>query len=88
MTAAALVDQRRDRAEHDGPDRDRRDEVAVADVEVEDAGACVEQRFDLLAEPREVGGVERWLDLGRPDVAPRHQPILSRATKKPLVSWR
>ena len=49
--------------------------MAVADVEVEDAGARVEQRRDLLAEVREVGGVERWLDLGRPHpVAPRHQP--------------
>ena len=42
-TAAGLVDERRDRAEHDGPDRHRGDEVAVADVEMEDAGARVEQ---------------------------------------------
>ena len=39
--AARLVDERRDRLEHDGPDRDRLDEVAVADVEVEDAAAGV-----------------------------------------------
>ena len=35
---AAWID-RRDRAQDDRPDRDRRDEVAVADVEVEDADA-------------------------------------------------
>ena len=40
--AAAWID-RRDRLEHDRPDRDRLDEVPVADVEVEDPHAGVEQ---------------------------------------------
>ena len=38
---------RRDRAEHDRPDRHRGNEVAVTDVEVEDAAAGVEQCPDL-----------------------------------------
>ena len=77
--AAVLVDERRDRAQHDRADRHRRDEVAVADVEVEDAGAGVQQGLDLLAEPREVRRVERRLDLDRPNpVAPRHGTILGR----------
>ena len=42
-----LVDQRRDRAQHDRADRHRRDEVTVARIEVEDAAACLEQRLDL-----------------------------------------
>ena len=37
--ARQRVDERRDRLEHDRPHRDRRDEVAVADVEVEDPRA-------------------------------------------------
>ena len=37
--AARLVHERRDRLEHDRPDRHRLDEVPVADVEVEDRGA-------------------------------------------------
>ena len=47
---AGAVDQRRDRLEDDGADRDRLDEVTVPDVEVEDARARVQQVIDLLAE--------------------------------------
>ena len=71
--ALVLEDHRRDRLEHDRPDRDRRDEMAVTDVEVEDARAGAQQGLDLLAEPREVGRVERRLDLDRPHpVTPAH----------------
>ncbi len=42
--AAGSMDHRRDRAQHDRPDRHRRDEMPVADVEVEDAAARSEQR--------------------------------------------
>ncbi len=67
------VDHRCDRAQHDRPDRHRRDEMAVADVEVEDADAGVQQGLDLLAELREVRRVQRRLDLDGPHpVAPSH----------------
>ena len=49
--AAARVNARRDPLQHDRADRDRLDEMAVADVEVEDAAVRVEQGVDLLAEP-------------------------------------
>ncbi len=76
-------------SEHDRADRHRFDEVAVADVEVEDAAAGLEQFVDLLAEPREVRRVERRLDLGVPHpVVPAHPDDRTRrATKKPLVPW-
>ena len=61
--AVDRVDERRDRLQHDRPDRDRLDEVPVADVEVEDARARPQQHLDLVAEAREVGRVERRLDL-------------------------
>ena len=64
---ALAVDERRDRLEHDRADRDRLDEVPVADVEVEDARARAQQDLDLLAEPGEVGRVQRRLDLDRAD---------------------
>ena len=57
--------QRRYRCGHDRPDRDLGDEVSVAYVEVEDLGTCGPQRAELLAESREVGGVDRRLDLDR-----------------------
>ena len=67
------VDHRRDRAQHDRADRHGRDEMAVADVEVEDADARVQQVLDLLAEIREVRRVQRRLDLDCPHpVAPSH----------------
>ena len=56
--------------------------MAVADVEVEDAATGVEQRVDLLAEAREVGAVERRLDLDRPDpVAPGHYTDVTQARR-------
>ncbi len=61
--AARVVHARRDRAEDDRADRDGLDEVPVPDVEVKDATAGVEEDVDLLAEAREVGRVERRLDL-------------------------
>ena len=69
-TALDRVHARRDRLEHDRADRDRLDEVTVADVEVEDARARAQQNIDLLAEAREVGRIERGLDLDRPDPLP------------------
>ncbi len=39
-----LVDERRDRPQDDRPDRHGLDEVAVPDVEMEDADARVEER--------------------------------------------
>jgi hypothetical protein len=51
--------------------------VPVADVEVEDASARVQQVLDLLAEMREIRRVQRRLDLDCPHpVAPSHTPIL------------
>ena len=80
---AVLVDHRSDRAQHDGADRHRRDEVAVADVEVEDARARVQQVLDLLAEPREVRRVQRRLDLDRPHpVLPGHARDLRRGAAR------
>ena len=71
------VDERRDRLEHDGADRDRLDEVPVADVEVEDARPGAQQDLDLLAEAREVGRVQGRLHLDRADPAiPSHAPDL------------
>ena len=72
--AAVLVHERCDRAQHDRADRDRWDEVPVADVEVEDPRPGAEQLRDLLTEPAEVGRVERRLDLGAAPhpVAPPH----------------
>ena len=91
------VDDRRDRPQHDRPDRHRRDEVAVADVEVEDAAARGEQRLDLLPEPREVGRVERRLDLAsmvriqsfqgiRASLGRRRPPLLPAARRRTRTS--
>ena len=63
--APSVVDEPRDRAQHDRPDRDLVDEVAITDVEVEDACAGVEQALELLAEASEVRGVDRRLDDAR-----------------------
>ena len=90
--AAAAMDHRRDRLQHDRPHRDRLDEVAVADVEVEDAALGPQQLVDLGAEVREVCAVERRLDLDRPDpVPPGHRSRsydFNRAMKNPLVRSR
>ena len=68
------VHQRRDRREDDRADRDLRDEMAVTGVEMEDPGARLHERAELCAESREVGRVDRRLDLdvGCP-VAPCHE---------------
>ena len=74
------VDHRRDRTQDDRPDRHRRDEVPVADVEVEDPDAGVEQELDLVAEAREVRRVDGRLDLDRANpLPPRHTADLRRA---------
>src|SRR5437588_122368 len=47
--------------------------VAIPHVEVEDADAGLQQLVDLLAEPREIGRVERRLDhRGLGPLAPAH----------------
>ena len=76
--APAGVDAGRDRPQDDGADGHRRHEVPVAAVEVEHAAARLEQVVDLLAEPPEVGGVERGLDLdaAADPVAPPHAAIV------------
>jgi hypothetical protein len=48
--AAEPVDDRRDRLEDDGADRDRLDEVPVTDVEMEDPSPGLHERLELLAE--------------------------------------
>ena len=53
--AAGIVDGVRDRREDQGADRYRGHEMAVHDVEVDDAGAGVHDLIELRAEPREVG---------------------------------
>ena len=68
------VHQRRDPLQDDGTHRDRLDEVAVADVEVEDAHAGAQHDLGFLSESREVRGVEGRLDLDRPHpVPPAHR---------------
>ena len=77
--SSLLVYEPGDRAQHDRPDGDLADEVAVADVEVEDAGAGVEQALQLLAEAGEVRGVDRRLDDARPcPLRPSHPLTVSR----------
>ena len=76
---AARVDDRRDRLEDDRAHRDRLDEVTVADVEVEHMHAGAKEHVDLLAQAREVGRIERRLDLHRSDpVVPAHVRCESR----------
>ena len=62
--AAALAKERRDRLGHDRADRDRLDEVPVADVELEDLRAALEQGHHVVAQSREIRRVDRRLDLG------------------------
>src|SRR5207253_6213593 len=81
---AALVYEWRDRLEDDGPDRHGLDEVAVADVEVEDAAPGAQEHVDLLPEAREVRRVERRLDLGVPHpIPPRHAAIVRSPALEP-----
>ena len=60
--AAGVVDLVGDRGDDQRADRDRRDEVAVHDVDVDHPGAGVDHLGDLRAEPREVGGEDRRRD--------------------------
>ena len=53
--AAALVHEIAQRLHDQVTDRDRRHEVAVHHVDVDDARAGVHHLLDLLAEPGEVG---------------------------------
>src|SRR5207249_1440770 len=86
---SGAVDERRDRLQHDRPDGDRRDEVAVTDVEVEYPDAGAEEQLDLLAQTGEVGRVERGLDLEVPrPLRPAHGGDRSRAMKNPEVRSR
>ncbi len=80
--AAPRVHQRSDRPQDDRADRHRGHEVPVPDVEMEDAAARVEQPLDLLAEAREVGRVQRRLDLDviADPVAPPHATIVTAPT--------
>ena len=71
-SAVEGVDERCDRLEHDRPHRDRLDEVAVTDIEMEDARPGTQEHLDLLADDREVGCIERRLDLG--STSPRIDP--------------
>jgi hypothetical protein len=81
-SASFTVDERRDRPEDDRSGGDRLDEVRVPDVEVEDARPCAEQDLDLVAEPCEVGCVQRGLYLDRSDPAvPAHRTILGRCKR-------
>ncbi len=84
---AGAVDPLGDRLQDDRPHRDRLDEMAVADVEVEDVHAGIEQLVDLLSEPREIGPVQRRLDLDltRP-VRPAHRR--DRRATKPSAAGR
>ena len=90
--AAERVDVGRERAQHDRADRHGRDEVAVADVEVEDAGPGLPELLDLQAELPEVRRIERGLDLTVRTQSLQPTPrsydrVRRRATKKPLVRW-
>ena len=75
--AAGRVDLVGDRGEDQRPDRDRRHEVPVHDVEVDHPGAGVHHLVDLLAEPGEVGREDRRRDarladqLRHPSLSPR-----------------
>jgi hypothetical protein len=65
--AARRVDPLGDRACDERPDRDRRDEVAVHDVDVDHASAGRDHLFHLLAEPGKVGSQDRRRDSARPE---------------------
>src|SRR5215218_10391184 len=60
--AARVVDQVGDRSRHQWADRDRRDEVAIHHVDVDDPRAGRHHLLDLRAEAREVGGENRGRD--------------------------
>ena len=60
--ATTLVDLVGDRARNQRPDGDRRDEVTVHHVDVEQPGAGGHHLVDLCAQPGEVGGEDRRRD--------------------------
>ena len=75
--AAPFVNEVGDRVDHDRPDRDLGDEMTVADVEVEDPRVGSEEGIELLAQTREVSGVDRGLHLDATDPrVPTHGRIL------------
>ncbi len=63
--SAGIVDLIGDRSGHQRADRDRRDEVAVHDVDVNHASAGSHHLGHLRAEAGEVGGEDRGGDPGR-----------------------
>src|SRR5262249_52942356 len=63
---AGVMDLVRDRAGDQRADRDRRDEVPVHHVDVNDPRARRPDLLDLGAEPREVGRQARWSDAPLP----------------------
>ena len=79
--ATRLVHELGDRAQHDRADRHRRDEVAVADVEMEDPRARLERGPELIPEARKIGRAERRLNLHltADAVPPPHRAILRRS---------
>jgi len=66
------VNERRERGEHDGTDRDLGNEPAVTHVELEDPRASSDESGDLVSESREVGRIERGHHLYLAGFAPRH----------------
>jgi len=70
---ACVVDPLGNRLQDDRPDRDRRNEVTVADVEMEDAHAGAKENVDLLAEVGKVRRVQRRFHLhGSDPFGPGH----------------
>ena len=61
------------RLHHQRPHGQRGDEVPVHDVDVDHARAGVEDRVDLLAQPREVGGEDARRDADAVGVVRRHR---------------
>ena len=59
---AGVVDAVGERGDDQRPHRERRHEVAVHDVDVDDARAGVEHLADLVAQAGEVGGEDRGGD--------------------------
>lgn len=85
---AGGVDLLADGVDDQSTDRDGRDEAPVHDVDVDHAGARAEDRGELVAEPGEVGGEDRWSDLVARERAlrrGRHGPTTSavRSTRGP-----
>lgn len=70
--AAPRMNERGERGEHDGTDRDLGDEATVTHVELEDPRARGGESGDLVAEAREVGRIQRGHHLDLAGFAPRH----------------